>query len=84
MAELKPYRTEDLGLAAYLHVKGLQILKPIPTRDPRRLAFIFVDQKDREKLVDEYFSGEGQVPAQKYFYAIKDVRSLLSEPFTNN
>lgn len=76
-----PFTTEDLGLAAYLYNKKMKVLSTIPTHDKRRYAFVFIDQPERKKLVDEYFSGQGKVSAINYFYNIKDVRNLLKEPF---
>lgn len=78
---MEPYTTSDLGLAAYLYTEDVELLKPIPTRDPKRFDFVFLSDDTVEDLVRRYFAGQAQVNPRDYFYAIKRVRNTLKEPY---
>lgn len=55
---VKPYKTSDQGLAAFLLVKGLTYLKPIPTADSKRKEFVFIDNDERTELVEIFLTGQ--------------------------
>lgn len=77
---VKPYKTSDQGLAAFLLVKGLTYLKPIPTADSRRKEFVFVDSDDRTELVEVYFTGqESTFSPKEYSRAIKRLNGDLKK-----
>lgn len=77
---MKYYQTSDLGIAAYLVYKGLTLLGPVETEDPRRHALFFVDDDNREQYVKEFEDGTGEVYAKKYSACAHKVARELRNP----
>jgi hypothetical protein len=52
---MEPYKTSDTPLAAYLYMKGMNVLTAMQSpSDPQRKDFVFVDTPEREEYVKEY------------------------------
>jgi|ERR1035438_2465037 hypothetical protein len=71
------YDSSDLGTAAFLVVKGLQLLGATPDAEGRRYLFRFVDPHSQgQALAMAYQSGEA-VPARDIVAAEKNLKSVL-------
>jgi hypothetical protein len=73
------YKTNDLGLAAYLVNRGF-ILSRIETETgSSRKEFIFI-RKRGQRIEDEaesFQTGEAEVNARRYFDDIKHVKNMM-------
>ena len=67
------YDTNDLGLAAYLKVAGVEL--KVMVRTGKKITFSFKDNPERKGLVDDYFTGRGKVNPLAYKNTIKDLKS---------
>ena len=80
MNEVRPFKTSDQGLAAYLLVKGMTYLKPIPTTDTKRKEFVFVDSERRTELVETYLTNkEDTFSPQQYSKALRKLNGDLKK-----
>lgn len=77
MENPNPFKTSDLGLAAYLLYEGLEILKPIKTAIPGRFDIVFIDSDERAQLEKNFKSGDTQVDAREYAICIHQVGRLI-------
>lgn len=77
---MKPYKTSDLGLAAYLATQGYALLGCVATGDSGRLLFVFEDQDTRDDLVEAYITGQGQVSAKLYSAKLTAMKKALKDP----
>ena len=77
---MKHYRTSDLGEAAYLLYKGMTLLGPVETENPKRHALYFIDDNQRETYINEFLSGDGMVSAKKYSSCAHKVAKELRNP----
>lgn len=66
------FETNDLGLAAYLKLMGMEIKKMFKQKG--KTVFSFVNKPERKELVDKYFSGEGKVSPLAYKNALRDLK----------
>lgn len=69
------YRTSDLYVAAYLLSNGLE-LQDIDRRN-RRCEFIFVDRRDRPRLVHSFICGRAIGNLADFIYHLKRAKRLL-------
>ena len=76
----RPYKTSDLGLAAYLLTAGLELLGCVESGEHGRLFFIFKDNTERENLTEAWITGRDQVSAKLYFSKLRVCKRLLKEP----
>lgn len=77
---MKYYKTSDLGIATYLLYKGMTLLGPVETSNPKRHALYFIDDDSREEYIDEFLSGTGTVSAKKYSSCAHKVAKELRNP----
>lgn len=77
---MKPYKTSDLGLAAYLATQGYDLLGCVPANDTGRLLFVFEDKDTRDDLVEAYITGQGMVSAKLYSAKITAMKKALKDP----
>lgn len=80
MSKEEFYRTSDLGLAAYLVYKGMTLLGPVATQDPKRHALFFVDTDERERFVFDYMNNATKVDARRYSQCAHKVARELRNP----
>lgn len=75
--EIKPFKTADRGLAAFLHYNGLEVLGTKIVNEKYK-EFILVDNKNRSQLVDNYISQKNSdVVAAKYERSYKLMGKIL-------
>lgn len=79
----KSFKTSQFYLAAFLHVKGMELIG-IDRTDPRRCQFIFADIPQREMLIEAFnFAGEDaktvMVDARKLVNVLKNLKDKLHQ-----
>ena len=81
--EGKYYKTSDTPLAAYLLLKGMTAIEAtIPEPDnPKRKAFVFIDDTRRRQFTEEFYRREGLVDAKTFSEALQTVRMYLKNTF---
>lgn len=77
---MKPYKTSDLGIAAYLLAQGMNLLGCIESGEANRLFFVFEDQDVRDQYLEDWTSGKDQVSASHYFRCLRVCKKRLQEP----
>lgn len=66
------YETADLGLAAYLLVKGRVMVSA--GRNGRRYSFVFADKTECQKLAVDYVNSE----FSRFDAALKNLKNLVN------
>lgn len=77
---MKPYKTSDLGIAAYLLSQGMNLLGCIESGEANRLFFVFEDQDIRDQYLEDWTSGKDMVSASHYFRCLRVCKKRLQEP----
>lgn len=77
----KYFRTSDFYGAAFLYLKGLQLIK-IERTEATKSFFVFIDKPEREKLIYQYGfaernSTEVMVDAREYEKAVRTLKNIL-------
>jgi len=76
----EPYRTSDTPFAAYLHYhKHVLVTLRDDPNDFRRKVYVFVEQDNTKELANEYYHGEGSVPAPQYYKSVRFMFAKLRE-----
>lgn len=75
----KIFRTSDHGLAGYLVYLGFNCIGAVPTKDDKRLDFVFIDIDDAEKHTNDFLTHNDQVSASKYKKKLDQVRWKLRD-----
>jgi len=70
------FTTTDFYTAAYLLASDFKLLG-INKTNPQRFCFIFFDQKNRQKLLDDFFNNQAKVEPRTFIAAIKELKSLM-------
>jgi len=68
--------TSDFYTAVFLMASGYKLFG-INKTEPRRHRFIFEDDKNRAKLLEDFFNNKTKVEARKFIGAIKELKSLM-------
>ena len=66
------FETNDLGLAAYLKLEGIEIKGM--SKNKGRTLFCFIDKEERKKLVQDYFGGKAKVDPLLYKNLLRDLK----------
>jgi hypothetical protein len=66
------FDTNDLGLAAFLKLSGLEL--KIMTKNKGRTIFCFKDKPERKQLVGDYFNGKARVSPLAYKNLLRDLK----------
>ena len=78
MSEMnKKKETTDLNLVAYLELKG--IFYDGIRKDDRLILFSYPWTEELERLIEEYYSNETEVPAKFYADRLRRVRIVVAE-----
>lgn len=80
MDQMKPFKTSDLGIAAYLLSQGMDLLGCIESGEAGRLFFIFEDSVNRDTFIEDWTSGKDEVSASHYFRCLRVCKKRLQEP----
>lgn len=77
----KNEKSPHLGLSdfygtAFLLASGAPILS-VDKTNPRRVVFLFADNKRNQQLVEDFMFGRGQISPKRFIAAIREVKQLL-------
>lgn len=70
------FSTTDLGLAAFLQVSGLRLVR-LCWENARRASFVFEGRKKAERLRGLFFAGEAKVGPLAYKAVLDDLKGRL-------
>ena len=70
------FSTFDLGLATVLVTLGYE-LTGLDRSNPKKVGFIFEQDKKIEKIVSDYFNDKIKLPAQKLFNTQKSLKTRI-------
>jgi len=70
------FSTFDLGLASVLVTLGYE-LAGLDRSNPKKVGFIFEQDKAIEKIVADYFNDKIKLPAQKLFNTQKSLKTRI-------
>jgi len=76
MENQQKFITTDFYTAAYLLANDFKLLG-INKTNPQRFCFLFFDQKNRQKLLEDFFNNQAQVEPRQFVTAIKELKSLM-------
>ena len=66
------FETNDLGLATYLRLEGMELKNMSKVRG--KTVFCFIDRENRKKLVQDYFGGKARVDPLLYKNLLRDLK----------
>jgi len=72
----KQFSTYDLGLASALVVLEYRLVK-LDKTNPKKVRFVFKQQKGIDNAMLEYWNGKLELPAQKLFNAQKMLKNRI-------
>jgi len=78
MRIFKKFQSSDLSLVAYFYYLGMEFETEVLSDRPPKLVFKF-DDKECEKLRDEFNNGSVEVEPKRYFHAIKTIKTIVWE-----
>lgn len=71
------YRTNDLGLAAYITCQGISI-KDVDTTNTSRFQFVFnLGIQDGMRAEDQWWAGTLRVDPRLYMQAVEQMKDLI-------
>lgn len=70
------FPTDNFQLASYL-LSNACLLVSVDKTNPKRVAFIFENSPERERLTQEFLSYQGTVEPHKFFSAQRDLKQLI-------
>jgi len=79
MSESKEFKTSDIYFAGLIVAKGNKLVRADKDQDGRKSKTVFVFSLPEEDLMtmkSEFFSGQANVNATQYMYALKSLKSL--------
>lgn len=68
--------TADFYVSAFLLAKGVKLLN-VNRENGRKLEFIFSVSTAKQRLVNDFWLGQGSVEPKRYAAAIKDLKALI-------
>jgi len=74
--ENQNFQTSDFYTAVFLLAKGFRLVE-IDKTNPRRFCFVFEDQDNRTKLLEEFFNGSAKVEPRQFVSSIKELKTLM-------
>lgn len=70
------FSTYDLGLATALVTLGYKLLK-LDKTNPKKVRFVFKEERDIEQAMLDYWNDEIKLPAQTLFNNQKNLKSRI-------
>lgn len=74
--ENQNFKTTDFYSAVFLLASGYKLIK-IDKTDPRRFCFVFQDQENRARLLEDFFNGSAKVEPRQFVSSIKELKTLM-------
>lgn len=69
------FTTNDFYTACFLKATGFKFIGI--NKQEKRHTFIFEDERRREKLLKDFFSGDTMIEPRSFINAIKEIKSLI-------
>lgn len=76
----KPFKTSDLGKAAFFLNRGMNLLGCVASGEQGRMFFVFTDAPDRDELEEQWTTGKDTVSAKGYFHSLRLCKKRLNQP----
>lgn len=73
------YRTSDQGLAAYLLLLNYICLGAIPTSDPQRMDFVFINVDNPAVIYEQYMENKAEGKLLAFRRNLMKLRKMLRE-----
>ena len=74
--ENQNFKTTDFYSAVFLLASGYKLIK-IDKTNPRRFCFVFQDQENRAKLLEDFFNAKATVEPRQFISSIKELKTLM-------
>ena len=74
--ENQNFQTSDFYTAVFLLANKFKLIE-IDKTNSRRFCFVFEDQDNRTKLLDDYFGGNSQIEPRQFVSSIKELKTLM-------
>lgn len=74
--ENQNFQTTDFYTAVFLLASGFKLIE-IDKSNPRRFSFVFIDQKNRAKLLEDFFNGSARIEPRQFVSSIKELKTLM-------
>ena len=74
--ENQNFQTSDFYTAVFLLANGFKLIE-IDKTNSRRFCFVFEDQKNRAKLLEDYFNGNARIEPRQFVSSIKELKTLM-------
>jgi len=72
----KQFINSDFYTTAFLIAKGYKLIR-MDKSNPHRFRFILEDEKDRAKLLEDFFNSKTKIEPRKFVSAVKELKSLM-------
>ena len=74
--ENQNFQTSDFYTAVFLLANGFKLIE-IDKTNSRRFCFVFEDQENRVKLLEDYFNGNARIEPRQFVSSIKELKTLM-------
>ena len=74
--ENQNFQTTDFYTAVFLLASDFKLLE-IDKTNPRRFCFVFQDQENRAKLLEDFFNGKARIEPRQFISSIKELKTLM-------
>lgn len=74
---METLKVSDLGLVAYLLVKGYPVVKKVPAVDRKWMSFLFEKTPELEEDCLKYFDGKTSVDARSVIAQFINLKSMI-------
>ncbi len=74
--ENQNFQTTDFYTAVFLLTSGYKLVS-IDKTNPRRFCFVFTDQENRAKLLEDFFNGSARIEPRQFISSIKELKTLM-------
>ena len=70
------FQITDFYTAVFLLANAFKLTE-IDKSNPRRFGFVFQDQANRSKLLEDFFNGSAMIEPRQFVSAIKELKTLM-------
>ena len=74
--ENQNFQTSDFYTAVFLLANKFKLIE-IDKTNSRRFCFVFEDQENRVKLLEDYFNGNTRIEPRQFVSSIKELKTLM-------
>ena len=74
--ENQNFQTSDFYTAVFLLANEFKLIE-IDKTNTRRFCFVFEDQENRVKLLEDYFNGSAKIEPRQFVSSIKELKTLM-------